>query len=279
LSQSVDRPPDVSRSDGHSATPTDGDGSPERDRAAATEGGLDPGPVPGPPPDTTDGRTGPRTTALALVASNLVPLVGVVALGWNLLALLVLYWVESGIVGASYAARILRSEGEDDPAELPSMSFNDRSVASFVGESNAAIARFFMGHYGFFWAVHGLFVGGFGVTIFAGPDGPVVPNPLTLAFGVVALVASHAYSYRINFVGEREYERVGPVRLMVDPYRRVIVLHLTIIFGAFAVNFVGAPVGALIVMVVVKTAIDLYAHWREHETAQTRAPATTVDRA
>ena len=103
--------------------------------------------------------SGPRMTAGTLIVANAVPLVGVLAFGWGLHSLLVIYWVESAVVGTASVAKILRAEGEDDPTELPSMKFNDRSVGSFVGESNRRIATFFVSHYGVFWLVHGLFVG------------------------------------------------------------------------------------------------------------------------
>ena len=80
----------------------------------------------------------------------------------------------------------------------------------------------------------------------------------------------HAVSYRVNFVGDREYERAGPVTLMVEPYRRVFVLHVTVVSGAFGVALVGSPVGALVVMVVVKTLLDLRGHWQEHDRARQR---------
>ena len=41
-------------------------------------------------------------------------------------------------------------------------------------------------------------------------------------------------------------------------------LHLTIIFGAMAVAFLGAPIAALVVLLVLKTAFDLRLHLREH---------------
>jgi hypothetical protein len=208
-----------------------------------------------------------RLAAAALVAGNVVPLVGVVAFDWSLASLLVVYWVESGIVGAFSVAKIRRATGGDDPDDLPSLSFDDRSVASFVGEPNDAIARFFIGHYGGFWAIHGGFVVALSVTFLA-DAGPI--DPVAVAVVAGSLVASHGYSYRVNFVGEREFERAGPVTLMVDPYRRVFVLHLTIVLGAFAVDLVGAPVGALVVMVLAKTALDLRAHRREHARMRAR---------
>jgi len=213
----------------------------------------------------------PRTATAGLVLANAVPLVGVVGFGWDLHSLLVGYWLESGVVGLAFVARIRRAEGTDDPEDLPSFSLNDEPVGSFVGRPTRLIAVFFVGHYGTFWIVHGVFVFLF-PGIFPGME-PAAPRIVGVA--AVGLAAYHAISYRINYVGRKEYERTGPVTLMVEPYRRVFVLHLTILFGALAVASVGAPVGALVVMVLAKTALDLRGHWKEHDRARRRAPSPT----
>lgn len=215
-------------------------------------------------------QPGSRVAVAGLVVANAVPLVGVVALGWDLHSLLVVYWLESGVVGASFLAKILRATGEDDPASLPSMSFNDRPVRAFANAPNVAVARFFVGHYGVFWLVHGVFVLGFPLWF---ADVPFA-SPSVVALAAVGLVAYHGVSYRRNFVGRREYERTGPATLMVEPYRRVLVLHLTIVVGAFVVAGVGASVGALAVMVVAKTVLDLRGHWKEHDRARRRPHPT-----
>ena len=211
------------------------------------------------PPETAGSR---RSTAGLLVA-NAVPLVGVVAFGWSAHALLVIYWLESAVVGASFYAKIRRARGEDDPAALPSMSFNDRAIESFVGEESATIARFYLTHYGGFWAIHGFFVLAFGLAMPA----LRVADPLVVAVAVLPLAGYHVVSYRSNFVGDREYERVGPVTMMVEPYRRVLVLHVTVVLGAFAVAALGTPFGMVALLVVLKTALDLWGHWSEHERA------------
>jgi hypothetical protein len=43
-----------------------------------------------------------------------------------------------------------------------------------------------------------------------------------------------------------------------------VALHITIIFGAFAVMLTGAPAAAVAVLVAIKTAIDLSLHLAEH---------------
>jgi hypothetical protein len=43
-----------------------------------------------------------------------------------------------------------------------------------------------------------------------------------------------------------------------------VVLHLTIIFGAFAITLIGTPIAALVVLVILKTALDLRFHIASH---------------
>jgi hypothetical protein len=53
---------------------------------------------------------------------------------------------------------------------------------------------------------------------------------------------------------------------MFAPYRRLIALHLTIIVGALAVMFTGAPVAAIAILVAIKAVLDLGLHLAEHRT-------------
>lgn len=216
------------------------------------------------------GGSGSTVAATGLIVANLVPLVGVVTLGWDLHSLLVVYWIESGVVGVESVAKILRAEGEDDPDDLPSIEFNDRPVSSFIGRSNGWIASFFSFHYGVFWVVHGVFV----LTFAGAYPGLEMASPRVVGLGALGLAAYHAVSYWRNYLGRREYENNGPVTLMVEPYRRVFVLHATVLLGGFAIGAIGAPVGAVVVMVVVKTALDLRGHWLEHDRARRPAPTT-----
>ena len=85
-----------------------------------------------------------------------------------------------------------------------------------------------------------------------------------MAIAAGALFLSHGASFFLNYLGKREYLTTSPIRQMFAPYGRVVVLHLTILIGAFAVAILGAPIGALVVLVVLKTAFDLRLHLRQH---------------
>ena len=221
----------------------------------------------------------------ALVAVNLIPLVGVLLFGWRLSDLMLLYWLENGIIGGFTVLKILTSRGPD---EEPGAGRSEMLVPLKHRLGAIGTAVFFSVHYGIFWTVHGVFVrvffapgaGPFG----GGPSGPGFPmgpfggvavagEPLGHVAGaggggfvlaLVALVASHGVSYVVNYLGRGEDRSLSPLALMQRPYGRVIVLHVTILAGGFLATFLGQPLLSLVVLIALKTGVDVQAHLREH---------------
>lgn len=202
----------------------------------------------------------------ALIAANAIPLIGVLVLGWSVWNILVIYWLENGIVGAFNVLKMARAEGT---AAGPGPTFLVTGQPA-TSMSKLGLIPFFVMHYGIFWFVHGIFVltlpaflslspgsGGPGMSLEAGP----------VILAALALAVSHGLSYWWNFLRGGEYQRATPTSLMFAPYRRLIALHLTIIFGAMAVMFTGAPVTAVAILVGIKTLLDLGLHLAEHRFA------------
>jgi Family of unknown function (DUF6498) len=274
---------------------------------------------------TTYRRTASSRSAILLIAANVLPLVGVLFFGWSLLTILVLYWIENGIVGLWNLPRIALAQGSmiplapqeppwaslasiEDPAQaatirkawqqaqaaqVEALKYRASAMpASFVSAGRVALAAFFLIHYGIFWLVHGIFI--FALPAFMSPStaltfggcGEADPfgrlQPCGGSFGevawssigiaAIALFISHGASFFLNYIGRGEYVTASPTRQMAAPYARVVVLHLTIIFGAFVVAILGAPIGALLVLVILKTAFDLGLHLREHRAARITVP-------
>lgn len=181
----------------------------------------------------------------ALVAVNLLPLCGVLFFNWSVYEVLLLYWSENIIIGVFNLARfwtVLRRRG-------------DYSVL-FLGP-------FFCVHYGGFAFGHLVFLR----SLFGADSGGGELSGM-FAASFLALLASHAVSHVVNFIGRREYAQVTTRELMSAPYARVVVLHLTVLFGGFAVNALGQPWYALAVLVLVKLGMDIVAHRREHRRLQ-----------
>lgn len=211
---------------------------------------------------------------LVLVGFNLIPLAGVLWLGWDLFSILILYWLESGVIGVVNIFKMARAAGSVAGVQLATGGAMQVSAMS-----RGCLMGFFTIHYGLFWAVHGVFV--FLLPIIAGvasaartggrPD--IAGSSLTLegiAVALVALTAYHLLEYWYGYVGKREYERVSSMAQMFAPYPRVLVLHITILAGAFLVFSSGQPVALVVLLVALKTIIDLGLYTASRRWAGTR---------
>ena len=142
---------------------------------------------------------------------------------------------------------------------------------------------FFCVHYGMFTLVHGIFIlvffGGFSKTGTPFPSGNdiwgLVAN-LQLGWAVLGLIISHTISFITNYIGNGEYKTITLSELMAQPYGRVVTLHLTILLGGFMVMALGSPMIGLILLITLKTFVDIKAHLKEHKTVSAENSETVV---
>ena len=203
----------------------------------------------------TDRRRPSRVALAALIVANLTPLIGVAAFGWSVRSLLLLYWAENVVVAVWAVARIIIAGG-----------------AAGVG-----LALFFCVHFGMFTAVHRFFV-----ALLTAPGGPLGGDPAgfdgfgTPVHGVAAaaggvpllaalgLLISHGVSFFHNFLWGGEWRDADPRLEMAKPYPRMIALHVAIVLGAFVTILLGSAAGILVVLVLLKTALDAGLHLAGH---------------
>jgi hypothetical protein len=196
---------------------------------------------------------GPAST-LALVAANLVPLAGVLLAGWRLDQVMVLFWAESAVV-ALYT--------------LAKMAAVGRWLAIPAG-------MFFLAHFGAFMAIHFLFI----YELFVrGPHAaghePALGEALSGVFfplwpALLALFLSHGVSFVLNFYARGERRALTLTALMAAPYNRLVLMHLTLLFGGWIILAAHDPRPALAILVLLKIVTDSYAHRRERSL---RSPA------
>jgi hypothetical protein len=190
----------------------------------------------------------PAGPLVALIVANLLPLVGVIALGWDARGVLLLYWAENLIVAIWSYVRML-----------------------YVG-GWIAIPRviFFCIHFGIFMMVHLMFI--IVLTADWSGDGP---DPFDEVLGgefltsvswwaLAALFISHGISFFRNFIGNGEWERTTVDAQMVRPYPRMILMHVSIIAAGWFFVLLGSGMALLIILVLLKTLADAAAHVREH---------------
>ena len=196
----------------------------------------------------------------ALIVLNLVPVYGVVNWGWQSFDLIFLYWMENVVIGEFALARML-VRPYDHPLEL---------VFPLL------LAPFFAFHYGAFCWGHGTFV----VSLF-GPESlnsfellTTVQDVLasqTMLFALVALTSIQAIDWARD-VSRRGLGADNVKDLMVKPYRRIVVLHITILGAGFALSAMNEPMIGLVVLVLVKTISDAW-HWRRDSEREEQAEA------
>ncbi len=196
-----------------------------------------------------------KPSVLALLVANLFPFVGVIFLGWDVFALLVLFWMENLVIGFYTVIKMLL------------ISSNNASRAAKL-----SLIPFFCLHYGIFTLVHGIFVfvffGGYLISGSSSLDAVSVWQKVMeyqLGWGGLALLISHGVSLFHNYIGMGEYRQSNLKDIMQQPYSRVVILHLTIIFGGFLMMMLDSPASGLIFLIILKIVIDIRAHLREHD--------------
>ena len=205
-------------------------------------------------PPRSDRLTPKSPTAIVLMLVNLIPIVGVFAFDWNVGTILAIYWLENVAIGVINVFKIIAARGDGSAEEA--------TVAPKL-----ILVPFFCVHYGGFAAGHAAFVFGF----FGGAEGfamdsldSAVASIAALWVPFAAMLVSHLLSFFLNFLGRGEYLVKTPMDMMFAPYARVVVLHVTILFGGMIVMFLGSPKPVILLLVLAKTFGDTHFHLREH---------------
>jgi Family of unknown function (DUF6498) len=208
-----------------------------------------------------------KISVIAIIITNLVPIYGVLFMGWQVFPVMFLFWIENVIIGVSNVLKMLVSA--------------PGNFGQWAGK--ILMIPFFCVHYGMFTLVHGILI----LTFFGGfnQPGSVMPSfsavfgligSLQIGGAVLAMILSHTISFITNYIGNGEYKTATLQELMVQPYGRVIILHLTILIGGFLVMALGSPIVGLILLIVLKTFVDLKSHIKQHSTVKSESNKTVV---
>ena len=188
-----------------------------------------------------------KSALVSLVAVNLIPVAGVFLLDWSLFSILFFYWLESAVVGVFNIVKMALIRPAPPGAGGKPVEKTKHKVSGII---------FFIIHYSGFMIGHGVFI----FALFE----PVEILPSVIISGIAGLSLSHGVSLVVNYIGLREYEKVTVSEQMVAPYGRIMVMHIGIIICAFLLSLIGAEKVTLVLLVLLKIAVDIAAHRREH---------------
>lgn len=197
------------------------------------------------------------------IAVDFVPVFLVLFFGWGAAPLVLLYWAENVIIGVVTFFRIIASSF---------MSLGKAGV--FLG---LFLAAFFSVHYGMFCFGHGIFLFSFidmpGGNIGIGPPGPgplmrmleaivmAYPGAL-LAMGLIFIF--QAIAAVLDYWPGRRASHATPQEEMFSPYGRIIVLHVGVFAGAFALMAMGDPAVGVLVLILLRMAFSVLGRaWRD----------------
>jgi len=206
----------------------------------------------------------------ALIGANLIPFIGIFFFHWDVRFIVLLYWIENLIAGAY---NILK------------MAFLKTDKAA-GNAGKMFLIPFFCIHYGGFCAVHGMFltlffkIGDGSSPIGNGHEwwGPLVfvqllfsvvariwaSRPPEMIWAVLGLAVSHGVSFLENYILGQEYRTSSMKKLMHQPYQRIIVMHIAILFGGILVMQLDSPMPLMILLVLLKIFFDLRLHKKSH---------------
>lgn len=195
-------------------------------------------------------------STIFLLASNAVPLYGVLFLHWQIFPLVLIYWLENVVVGGYNVLRLVVA----DPS----------STWRWIGK--LLVIPIFVLHFGVFTFIHGVFI----FILFGGPfyRSHIPPTAALVLqairetriwFALLAVVISHGVTFVWNFLLGGEYKNVPLWDLVRQPYSRVLVLHLVVFLTALALSRGHTPLYGLVLLVALKTVADLLSHQAERK--------------
>jgi hypothetical protein len=195
-----------------------------------------------------------------LIVANLFPLAGVFFWNWSVSDFMWLYWAESVTVWFYAVLKLVKSANYSGATDFPMIVNNKPSKVGLTG-----LILFFAIHFGMFMLGHAVFL----AAMFGLPKSPL-PEFLSL---LSAIFLSHGISFYLNFIQGREFEGAKPEEQMLQPYFRLALMHVTLIFAGFFLqgqlvlngNSIDASVIPMSLLVLLKTAVDAYSHLTERK--------------
>jgi hypothetical protein len=253
-------------------------------------------------------------TGVALVLANLMPLGGVLLLGWDPGALLFVYWLESAVVGFFNVIKMAQAEGPvpragPDGADAGIEKGSGQLSMQGSSEASRAPAGVIQAAQQAARAPRAQSPGApspqppvtsLGQALFAAARVPLILFFLVhyglfmtvhlvflLSFfslprlpvaqwllTTLLLFTSHGISYLVYFIGRGESRSISASEQMARPYGRIAVMHLTIIFGAMVLQALHAPAVVLALLVGFKILFDLASHFRSHARYEAATPSS-----
>jgi len=203
---------------------------------------------------------------ISLIFANLVTIILAILGNWDLATVIFIYWAQSIIIGIFTVISLIGADtaalGADLQKPIDERGGKEKITPRFVWFYTCMLAGFFTLHYGLFHWVYLNFIvesGFFGTVNFADP---------AIWLSCALFFANHLYSY-ITYRDEGPKGAGYVNEQFFTPYRRIIPMHLTIIFGSIVILALGlfgitSTLPVLVLFLLLKTYSDITSHLIRH---------------
>lgn len=192
-----------------------------------------------------------RWQSWLMAGGNLLPLLGIFYLGWDATTLIILYWMETAVVGIWLAIRLAFASDSALPTNL--------HASRTTTPDGPALAVFLLLHGGFFMFIHMFFLTG----IAPGEWSRHLASPQAFLFGFVIptglwIPVAGLFAVRGALTLDEIRSNRDTGHLVAGFYLRIIVMQLVIILGGMVALLLGNPVVLLVLIVALKTIGEVY---------------------
>ena len=192
------------------------------------------------------------TPIKVLLFANLLTLFLAALLHWPVLSILWGYWLQSIIIGVFTFIKILFIRIEEYPPIHPQFRLH-------------RYALYFAIHYTIFHIVYAAFLIGFSSQT-GGTFGYLQPPNFVGVATVGALFfVNHTYTFFKYYILDRKQIRFFARTIFVEPYTRIIPIHLSLFAAAYFVTmYSNAETFIIVFFLVLKTLADILLHRYQH---------------
>lgn len=184
----------------------------------------------------------PRNPLITIILVNMIPVVGIFFFGWRIGHVVVLFWLESIMIGFFNLLRILLAQGRDEnkPAK------------------KAGTALFFLVHYFGFMLAQGIFM--FAAVL--SKDDMMTLNELNIPLVLAGLLLFYAFNFIGDFILSGDFQRKTPDAFFFRPYGRVAIQQILILGGGWLIetNRLPRETAFTLILVGMKIIVDFFAY-------------------
>jgi hypothetical protein len=200
-----------------------------------------------------------NTSNTMLILANLVPLVGVLFFGWDGKSIIVIYILETVMIGIINALKMLTVYFINGTKNEPKESPKTQNITGL------GIVPFFLFHYNFFIFVQSVLF--FAFSSMWEPMGKGI-EPFNIignfalyinqetAWALGSLLMANLTYFLNDFVLNDKYKKASMVGLMFAPYKRIFLQQFLVILGGFVFMLTGGIAAVMALFVVLKTIAD-----------------------